>query len=177
MRGYKGTTALMTCRGYPYEIGKTYKTEESISLCHSGFHFCKSLKDCFSYYDEEQSRFFEVESPDDCTIVGDNKCVTSEITFIRELSRVEINRIKYGYVYGYGYGYGDGYGNGNGNGDGYGNGYGDGYGNGYGDGYGNGYVYGYGNGYGDGYGNGYGDGYGNGYGNKNILSILNYKEI
>ena len=127
MRGYKGTTQSMTCRGFPYEIGKTYKTEESISLCRSGFHFCKSLKECFSYYDEEQSRFFEVESPDDCTIVGDDKCVTSEITFIRELSRVEINRIKYGDGDGYGYGNGNGY--------------------------------------------GYGDG------NKNILSILNYKEI
>ena len=128
MRGYKGTTQLMTCRGYPYEVGKTYKTEESISLCRSGFHFCKLLKDCFRYYPEEQSRFFEIESPDDCTIVGDDKCVTSEITFIRELSRVEINRIKYGYGDGDGYGYGDGDGNG----------------------------YGYG---------------------KNILSILNYKEI
>ena len=139
MKGYKGTTAFMTCRGYQYEIGKTYKIDGVIGLCRHGFHFCKSPKDCFSYYDEEHSRFFEVESPDDCTIVGDDKCVTSEITFIRELSRVEINRIKYGY------------------------------------GNGNGYGYGYGNGYGYGY--GYGNGYGYGYGNKNILPILNYKEI
>ena len=36
-------------------------------------------------------------------------------------------------------------------------------------------FYGYGNGYGNGNGCGYGDGYGDG--NKNILSILNYKEI
>ena len=154
MKGYKGFKSDMTCRNFQYEPGKTYHETAEIRLCNRGFHFCKSLIDCFSFYDHEDgNRFFEVEA-DGKIIEGDNKCVCSEITIGREISEIEINRI----VYGYGYGDGDG--------DGYGYGYG------YGDGYGYGYGYGDGDGYGYGY--GYGDGYGNG---KNIQKILNYKEI
>ena len=162
MKGYKGMESDMTCRGFQYEIGKEYHTDEKIKLCENGFHFCKNLKDVFYFYHEhENNRFFEVEGH---TIESDNmKCVADKIRIIRELTEKEVNRCYYG-DYGddyYGNGYGDGY---------YGNGYGDGYGdgNGYGDGY-------YGNGYGDGYGDdngcGCGDGNGDGYGFGDGLNI------
>ena len=161
MKGYKGFNKDMTCRGFQYSIGQTYEEPRAI-ICHSGFHFCETLKDCFDYYDRDSSLFCEVEVEGDIDREG-NKCCCTKITILRTLSLIEINRLFYGY----------GYGDGNGNGDG--NGYGDGYGYGYGYGYGDGYGDGYGNGNGNGYGNGYGDGYGYGYG-LNIQKIINYME-
>ena len=157
MRGYKGFDKDLKCRGFQYEVGKTYKHNGEVTLCESGFHFCKELSQTFDFYDKYESRFCEVESPN--PIVTDKKCVTDTITIIRELEPKEIFRTIYGNGNGDGYGDGNGYGYGNGNGNGYGYGYGNGNGNGYG------YGYDYGNGY------GYGDGYGDGYGSIN--KILN----
>ena len=139
MKGYKGTDKDMRCRGMQYEVGKTFHADGKIEVCDNGLHFCIRLTDVFDYYEHSNgNRFFEVEA--DGIINSDGKkSAASELTIIRELTDIEINRIAYGDGYGNGYGYGDG--------DGYG----------YGDGYGNGYGYGYG--YGNGYGNG--DGYGN----------------
>ena len=164
MRGYKGMNNDMTCRGMQFEVGKTYRIDGEIEICHNGLHFCQNLVDVFDYYEKSAgSRYFEVETKEDVITLG-NKSVTSELTILREIEDIEVNRATYGYGDGYGYGYGDGYG--------------DGYGNGYGDGYGYGYGYGYGNGYGDGYGYGYGYGNGNGYGygyGKNIQRIGIFK--
>ena len=128
----------MTCRGMHFEVGKTYKITGELELCKNGLHFCKNLKDVFSYYMPDKSRFFEVEAKG-LVIISKEKSVTSELCIIRELSDIEVNRCKYGY--GYGYGYGDGYSYGYGYGDGYGSGDGSGYGDGYGDGSGYGYGY------------------------------------
>ena len=130
MKGYKGMTADMTCRGMKYEIGKTYH-EDNIALCERGLHFCKNLHDVFDYYQwGEANRFFEVGAFGK-VIMGDNKYCTSDLTIIKELSKIEVNRARYGngcgegyiYDYGEGYSYGEGYGCGDGyhNGNGYGN--------------------------------------------------------
>ena len=171
MKGYKGMTAYMYCRGMQYEIGKSYH-EDNIALCERGLHFCKNLRDVFRFYGlEDGNRFFEVEATGNI-YQGGNKCVASDLTIIRELTDIEVNRNYYGNGYGDddGYGYGNGYGDDDGYGYGYGDG--DGYGYGYGDGNGNGY------GDGDGYGNGYGDddGDGNGYG-YGIQNVLIFKEV
>ena len=34
---YKGMNSDMTCKGFQYEIGKTYKTDKA-KLCNYGFH-------------------------------------------------------------------------------------------------------------------------------------------
>ena len=172
MKGYKGMTKNMTCRGMQFEVGKTYHVDGKIELCSNGLHFCKKLRDCFNYYSIDSSRYFEVCAKSPVTSSGD-KSVTAELTIVKELSDIDVYRCFYGYGYGdgYGYGYGDGYGNGDGYGGGYGYGYGDGNGDGYGGGYGNGYGYGYGNDYGNGYGDGNGYGYGNG---KNVQKILQF---
>ena len=184
MKGYKGMSKDMTCRGMKYEIGKTYEVDGDIELCKRGLHFCENLKDVFNYYaKDDNNRFFEVEAIGE-VVSSDNKIVTDKLKIIRELPKEIINRCVYGSGYGYGYDYGSGYGYGYGYD--YGSGYGSGYGNGYGNGYGYGYGYGNGDGNGDGngysngdgygYGNGYGSGYGNGYGNGyDIQRILNFK--
>jgi hypothetical protein len=182
MKGFKGTNFDMTCRGFQYEVGQTYIEEDGIKLCGKGFHFCERLEDVFLYYPRDESRYFEVEAGGRIE-KGHDKCVSSQLTIVRELTEVEINRNLYGNgcdnIYGDGYGYGNGavygyskiyapvygYSGGEGNGDGCEDGFGDGFGcgSGFGDGFGCGCGCGYGNGYGDGYGNKYGDGeiYGN----------------
>ena len=114
MKGYKGTDKDMRCRGMQYEIGKTFHADGKIEVCDNGLHFCIRLTDVFDYYEADNgNRFFEVEA--DGIIDSDGKkSAASELTIIRELTDIEINRT----VYGYGYGDGNGDGNGNGYGDG-----------------------------------------------------------
>ena len=37
--GYKAMNADMTCRGFKYEVGETYRISGNPELCRSGFHF------------------------------------------------------------------------------------------------------------------------------------------
>lgn len=66
VKGYKGTDRNMCCiGGYQYELDKQFDMPEDadITLCHSGFHFCKSLTNVFAHYDiSNGNRFFEVEA-------------------------------------------------------------------------------------------------------------------
>lgn len=50
MEGYKVFEPDWTCRGFQYEVGKTFEEDVTPSCCNRGFHFCKELKDCFNYY-------------------------------------------------------------------------------------------------------------------------------
>jgi len=174
VKGYKAMNEDMTCRGFRYELGKTYELDGNIQICERGFHFCRDIASVFNYYERFESRVFEVEADGYIEQTGDKLCC-QKITIVREVKGIELNRVIYGsgdgYGDGYGYGYGDGYGGGYGDGSGYGDGdgYGDGSGDGSGDGYGDGYGYGDGDGYGDGSGDGYGDG-------KNIQKILEFME-
>ena len=160
MKGYKAMNEDMTCRGFRYELGKTYEIDGDIKLCEKGFHFCRDIASVFHYYERLESRVFEVETSGSIEEdpIGEKLCC-QKIRIVREVKGIELNRIIYG----------------DGDGDGYGDGDGDGDGNGYGNGDGNGYGNGYGNGDGDG--NGYGYGYGNGYGyGRNIQKILEFME-
>ena len=171
MKGYKAMNPDMTCRGFQFEIGKTYE-EPVADICRCGFHFCQDIFDTFSYYDKFESRIFEIDASGIINQLGNKLCCTN-ITIVREVPRPRINRIIYSNGYSYGNGYSYSYGNG------YSYSYGYGYGYGYGDGYGygNGYGYGYGDGYGNGNGDGYGDGNGNGDGyGENINTIINKLE-
>ena len=49
-KGYKVFKPNWTCKGYRYEVGKTYKMNEWPVPNERGFHFCERLADCFSYY-------------------------------------------------------------------------------------------------------------------------------
>ena len=73
---YKGFNKDMTCRGFQFEEGKSYK-EDKAKLCESGFHACENPLDCFTYYAPGDSVYHEVEledvSPersDDTKVVG-----------------------------------------------------------------------------------------------------------
>ena len=64
VKGFKGTEKDMSCKGYQYELGTQFDLVGiEPDICHSGFHFCKDLKNVFRYYTiGDGNRFFEVEA-------------------------------------------------------------------------------------------------------------------
>ena len=98
MKAYKGFNKDMTCRGFQYEEGKTYVTDEA-DLCNSGFHACENPLDCFSYYEPGQSVFHKVELDDVSDQTSeDSKRAGKRITIGAELSVAEICKLHFEYT-------------------------------------------------------------------------------
>lgn len=110
---YKGFDKDLKCRGFQYEIGKTYEMEEEPILCKRGFHFCEKLTDVAPYYPfvvyvyneyfkiedayKSSNRYCVVEAIGDiCEDKGlqfDTKHATNKIRIVRELDQKEISDI------------------------------------------------------------------------------------
>ena len=58
---YKALNADFTCRGFQYEVGRTYTHDGKISMCDAGFHACENPLDVLNYYNLCDSRFAVVE--------------------------------------------------------------------------------------------------------------------
>ncbi len=59
-KAYKGFDKDLKCRGFQYEIGGEYKTDEA-ECCSKGFHACEAPLDVLAYYPPANSRYCEVE--------------------------------------------------------------------------------------------------------------------
>ena len=81
MKAVKGFNKDMTCRGFQYKEGETYK-EERAECCETGFHACQHPLDCFSYYEPNESVYHEVELDGDIDTEGsgDSKVAATKIT-------------------------------------------------------------------------------------------------
>ena len=90
IKGYKVFNPDWTCRGFKFEVGKTYKHNGNIGLCEKGFHFCRKASDCFNYYSfASNNHVAEVEAIG--LVESDKeKSVTDEITIIREIQWQEL---------------------------------------------------------------------------------------
>ena len=88
VRGYKGFENDFSCRGFQYEVGKTYEMDGEIELCERGFHFCRTMAQVFGYYSRKDCRYAEVEAVGEVK-EGDDKCVTNKIRIIREIPHDE----------------------------------------------------------------------------------------
>ena len=83
MKCYKGFDKNLQCRGFQYEVGKTYETDKA-DICSCGFHACENPLDVFSYYNPT-SRFCEVDldandqTHDDSKRVGKTIRIETEI--------------------------------------------------------------------------------------------------
>ena len=84
---YKGMDQSMTCRGFQFEVGKTYEHDGEVKACESGFHACTNPQDVFTYYSPGLSRFFEVEMAGATeTHRDDSKVAVQRITIRAEIS-------------------------------------------------------------------------------------------
>ncbi|MCT0547160.1 hypothetical protein N0613_22435 [Pseudomonas aeruginosa] len=91
---YKGFKQDLTCRGYQFEIGGTYKHEGEVEACASGFHSCEYPLDVFGYYAPSESRFAIVKASghlsrhnDDSKIASATLVVEAEISMPTMISR------------------------------------------------------------------------------------------
>ena len=86
MIGYKGFDKNFCCRGYQYEVGKTYHHNGKLVICESGFHFCDTPLAVFEFYKPTESRFALVETSDNIVSNHNHKFCTDELKIIKELS-------------------------------------------------------------------------------------------
>ena len=86
VKGYKAFNKDLTCRDMRYEIGKTYEMEGKPIPCERGYHFCKSLVDCYNYYSmSEDTRICEVKAIGDVATDDDVKFCTNKIAIVKEV--------------------------------------------------------------------------------------------
>ena len=96
MTGYKAFDENLQCRGFQFEVGKTYETgkpKEELKLCSDTvFHFCRELYkiESVSNYTISKSRVCEVIAEGDIVTDG-NKYCTNRLTILREIPREELN--------------------------------------------------------------------------------------
>ena len=100
MKTYKGFNKDMTCRGFQYEEGKEYETNETVSCCNSGFRACEDPLDCFNYYAPGQSVYHEVEQSGEIsrTNDGESKVASSKIKIGARLDIAKIVNLHFDFV-------------------------------------------------------------------------------
>ena len=97
--GYKAFDPDFKCRGFQYEVGKTFEHEGKIELYSEGFHFCNNNPlDAFDHYqlvdreDARPIRLAKISATKKDTIVSltGNACVTSKISIDKEITLDEL---------------------------------------------------------------------------------------
>ena len=97
MIGYKAFDENLQCRGFQFEVGKSYdtgKTKEELKLCsNTVFHFCRELQriENVSNYCISKSRICEVIAEGDVVTDGD-KYGTNKLFILREIPHEELNK-------------------------------------------------------------------------------------
>ena len=88
---YKVFNPDWTCKGFQYEVGKTYICKEKLVMCETGFHACRKVSDCFSFYSfDPKNKVAEVELSGTILGLDESKQCASMITIIRELKWSEM---------------------------------------------------------------------------------------
>ena len=86
IKGYKGFDNNLKCRGYQYEVGKTFECDGKIECCENGFHFCENPLDVFGYYPPSDSRYCSVEGEGETSKDnGDSKVAVSRLHVSAEI--------------------------------------------------------------------------------------------
>ena len=84
---YKGFDKDLKCRGFQYEVGKTYKHDGDVKCCNSGFHACENPLDVLEYYNDFDSRYCKVEQSGVFS-KNEDKTASSEIKIVSEIGFV-----------------------------------------------------------------------------------------
>src|SRR5574344_1816594 len=86
MKAYKVFNPDWTCRGFQYEVGKSYHQDGENGLCSNGFHACEKASDCFNYYHfDSENHVAEVELSGTILTDNDGKSCASDITIVKEI--------------------------------------------------------------------------------------------
>jgi hypothetical protein len=100
-KSIKGFNQDLTCRGFQYEIGKTYTHNGGVEQCLSGFHACPVEHhplSVFEFYAPAGSRFFEVTQGGK-TSNGGTKLASATITIDFEITIGELVKRAWDYVW------------------------------------------------------------------------------
>ena len=81
--GFKGFDKNMQCRGFQFEIGKTFEHKGKVQACEGGFHACEYTLDVFSYYSPASSRFATTEQHGDISRDSDDSKIASRSIHIK----------------------------------------------------------------------------------------------
>ena len=92
IRAYKAFDKNLQCRGFQFEVGKTYEHDGPVNACESGFHACENPLDVWSYYPLD-SRYAVVEMGGDFSRHDDDsKISAARITISAEIALPQIIR-------------------------------------------------------------------------------------
>ena len=87
MRGFKAFNEDLTCRGFRYEIGHTYEFDGKPIPDKQGFHFCKSIADCYEYYSRtNDTRICVIDAIGDISTDDDINYCTNKIVILEEIT-------------------------------------------------------------------------------------------
>ena len=87
MIGYKAFNQDLTCRGFQYEIGKTYSIKGLPILCQTGFHFCENIADTYRYYPmSDNTRICKIEAIGEIVTKDNIKYCTNKIKILEEIT-------------------------------------------------------------------------------------------
>jgi len=87
----KGFDKDLKCRGFAYEIGKTFEHAGKVEACASGFHAVENPMDVFAYYGPIDSRFCIVEMAGEISRHSDDsKIASAKITIKGEIKLPEV---------------------------------------------------------------------------------------
>ena len=94
MTAYKGFDKNLQCRGFQFEIGKTYTHKGEVKACKAGFHAIEGHPlEVFGYYAPGISRFCVVELDGDLARHNDDSKVAAQILTVgKEISISELVR-------------------------------------------------------------------------------------
>jgi hypothetical protein len=95
---YKGFNSDMSCRGFEFKVGKTYKQDGEIKACKNGFHACPMPLSVFDHYAPANNQFAIVEQSGDIDKESD-KIASSKIKIKAKITLFDLVKAQIEWVH------------------------------------------------------------------------------